>query len=59
LSRKPENRWSQGFDQRFAVVEVMTRYSNNPTLLDDLRHAREVALSRDQGDEPDWLGGGA
>lgn len=34
------------------MVEVMTRYSNNLTLLDDLRHAREVALSRDQDDEP-------
>jgi hypothetical protein len=31
----------------------MTRYSNNPTLLDDLRHAREVVLSRDEDDEPE------
>jgi DNA-directed RNA polymerase specialized sigma24 family protein len=34
----------------------MTRYSNNSTLLDDLRHAREVVLSRDEEDEPE-LGG--
>jgi hypothetical protein len=34
----------------------MTRYSNNPTLLDDLIHAREVVLSQDEDDEPE-LGG--
>jgi hypothetical protein len=34
----------------------MTRYSNNPTLLNDLRHAREVVLSQDEDDEPE-LGG--
>lgn len=37
-------------------MEVVTRYSNNPTLLDDLRHARELMLSRDEDDEPE-LGG--
>lgn len=34
----------------------MTRYSNNPTVLNDLRHARNVVLSRDEDDEPE-LGG--
>jgi DNA-directed RNA polymerase specialized sigma24 family protein len=31
----------------------MTRYSNNPTLLDDLRYAREVVLSQNEDDEPE------
>jgi hypothetical protein len=34
----------------------MTRYSNNPTMLDDLRRAREVVLSPGEDDEPE-LGG--
>lgn len=34
----------------------MTRYSNNPTLLDDLRNAREPALNPVGEDEP-GLGG--
>ena len=34
----------------------MTRYSNNPTLLDDLRNARDTVWSPDEGDDPD-LGG--
>jgi DNA-directed RNA polymerase specialized sigma24 family protein len=38
------------------VVELMTRYSNNPTLLDDLRYAREAAQSSDEDDDPE-LGG--
>jgi DNA-directed RNA polymerase specialized sigma24 family protein len=38
------------------VVEVMTRYSNNPTLLDDLKTARQAVLAPDENDEPE-LGG--
>lgn len=34
-------------------VEVTTRYSNNSTLLDDLRQVHEVVLSRDKQDEPE------
>jgi DNA-directed RNA polymerase specialized sigma24 family protein len=34
----------------------MTRYSNNPTLLDDLRRAREAVQSSYEDDEPE-LGG--
>jgi DNA-directed RNA polymerase specialized sigma24 family protein len=34
----------------------MTRYSNNPTLLDDLKNARQTALAPDEDDEPE-LGG--
>jgi DNA-directed RNA polymerase specialized sigma24 family protein len=37
-------------------VELLTRYSNNSTLLDDLRHARQAAVSVDLDDEPE-LGG--
>lgn len=37
-------------------MELLTRYSNNPTLLDDLRHARQAAVSVDLDDEPE-LGG--
>jgi hypothetical protein len=40
----------------FAVVEVMTRYSSNPTLLDDLRNAREEVLPPGKEDEAE-LGG--
>lgn len=36
--------------------EMWTRYSNNPTVLDDLRRAREAMLSPDEDDEPE-LGG--
>lgn len=38
------------------MVELLTRYSNNSTLLDDLRHARQAAVSVDLDDEPE-LGG--
>jgi hypothetical protein len=34
----------------------MTRYSNNPTLLDDLKNARQIVLTQDEDDEPE-LGG--
>lgn len=37
-------------------MELITRYSNNSTLLDDLRHARQAAVSVDEDDEPE-LGG--
>jgi DNA-directed RNA polymerase specialized sigma24 family protein len=37
-------------------VDLITRYSNNPTLLDDLRNAREAVLGPRREDEPD-LGG--
>lgn len=37
-------------------MELLTRYSNNSTLLDDLRHARQAAVSVDLDDEPE-LGG--
>lgn len=37
-------------------MEVVTRYSNNPTLLDDLRNARETVLDPVGEDEPE-LGG--
>lgn len=37
-------------------MELLTRYSNNSTLLDDLRHARQAAVSVDIDDEPE-LGG--
>jgi hypothetical protein len=34
----------------------MTRYSNNPTILDDLRYARQAATTPSGDDEPE-LGG--
>jgi hypothetical protein len=34
------------------MVELMTRYSNNPIFLDDLRHARQAAMSPGEEDEP-------
>jgi DNA-directed RNA polymerase specialized sigma24 family protein len=34
----------------------MTRYSNNPTLLDDLKNTRGTVLAPDEDDEPE-LGG--
>lgn len=37
-------------------VEVITRYSNNPTVLDDLRFARQAAMAPSGDDEPE-LGG--
>lgn len=37
-------------------MELLTRYSNNSTLLDDLRYARQAAVSVDEDDEPQ-LGG--
>lgn len=37
-------------------MELLTRYSNNSTLLDGLRHARQAATSPDENDEPE-LGG--
>ncbi|MGH3517873.1 MAG: hypothetical protein ACRDQ7_10760 [Haloechinothrix sp.] len=37
-------------------MDLITRYSNNGTVLDDLRQAREGVLSRAEEDEPE-LGG--
>jgi hypothetical protein len=34
----------------------MTRYSNNPTLLGDLKNARQTVLAQAEDDEPE-LGG--
>jgi hypothetical protein len=53
IIRRNRTRWTFRESNQ---VEVMTRYSNNSTLLDDLRHASEVVLSRDEDDEPE-LGG--
>lgn len=38
------------------MVELITRYSNNPTVLDDLKNACEAVLALDDDDEPE-LGG--
>jgi DNA-directed RNA polymerase specialized sigma24 family protein len=37
-------------------VELLRRYSNNPGLRDDLRHARQAVMDSDEDDEPE-LGG--
>jgi hypothetical protein len=39
-----------------ACVELLTRYSNNPTLLNDLKNARQIVLAQNEDDEPE-LGG--